>query len=338
MQTGQPGHQPVLLEEVLKYLSPKPGGMYIDGTVGGGGHTEAILARSAQDGKVLGIDTDAQALERVGKRLASMVNYGRLTLVQGNFAELARIVQNEADFVSSIDGGRDQSRPYNGILIDLGFSSYQMDDPQRGFSFSADGPLDMRLDQSQELTAADLVNTASEEELARIFRQYGEENRSRQIAWRIVRARARGTITRTGQLAQLAATGVTYKPGMIHPATRVFQALRIAVNGELERLEAALPQMLDVLSAATIQKTGGDGGRMVIISFHSLEDRLVKGFMRREASDCICPPGLPVCVCGHKARLRILTPKPVTPTSSEVSANPRARSAKLRAAEIIVAP
>jgi len=213
-----------------------------------------------------------------------------------------------------------------------------MDDPQRGFSFSADGPLDMRLDQSQELTAADLVNTASEEELARIFRQYGEENRSRQIAWRIVRARARGPITRTGQLAQLAATGVSYKPGMIHPATRVFQALRIAVNGELERLEAVLPQMLDVLSAATIQKTGGDGGRMVIISFHSLEDRLVKGFMRREASDCICPPGLPICVCGHKARLRILTPKPVTPTSSEVSANPRARSAKLRAAEIIVAP
>ena len=364
MQTGQPGHQPVLLEEVLKYLSPKPGGMYIDGTVGGGGHTEAILARSAPDGKVLGIDTDAQALERVGKRLASMVNNGRLTLVQGNFAELARIVQNEADFVSSIDGwrdllrpdaadaGRDQSRPYkdggrddagrdllrpyNGILLDLGFSSYQMDDPQRGFSFSADGPLDMRLDQSQELTAADLVNTASEEELARIFRQYGEENRSRQIAWRIVRARARGPITRTGQLAQLAATGVSYKPGMIHPATRVFQALRIAVNGELERLEAALPQMLDVLSAATIQKTGGDGGRMVIISFHSLEDRLVKGFMRREASDCICPPGLPVCVCGHKARLRILTPKPVTPTSSEVSANPRARSAKLRAAEAII--
>ncbi len=338
MQTGQPGHQPVLLEEVLKYLSPKPGGTYIDGTVGGGGHTEAILARSAPDGKVLGIDTDAQALERVGKRFASMVNNGRLTLVQGNFVELARIVQNEADFVSSIDGGRDKSRPYNGILLDLGFSSYQMDDPQRGFSFSADGPLDMRLDQSQELTAADLVNTASEEELARIFRQYGEENRSRQIAWRIVRARARGPITRTGQLAQLAATGVSYKPGMIHPATRVFQALRIAVNGELERLEAVLPQMLDVLSAATIQKTGGDGGRMVIISFHSLEDRLVKGFMRREASDCICPPGLPICVCGHKARLRILTPKPVTPTSSEVSANPRARSAKLRAAEIIVAP
>src|ERR1700694_4088623 len=172
----------------------------------------------------------------------------------------------------------------------------------------------MRLDQSQELTAADLVNTASEEELARIFRQYGEENRSRQIAWRIVRARARGSITRTSQLAQLAATGIPYKPAGIPPATRFLQALRIAVNGELERLEAALPQMLDVLSAATIQQAGGegegrrtkhgsgDGGRMVIISFHSLEDRLVKGFMRREASDCICPPGLPVCVCGHKAR------------------------------------
>jgi 16S rRNA (cytosine1402-N4)-methyltransferase len=355
MQTGQTGHLPVLLEEVLEYLQPKPGGMYIDGTVGGGGHTEAILAQSAPDGKVLGIDTDALALERVSKRLASMVDNGRLALVRGNFAELARIVQNEADFVSSIEG----------ILLDLGFSSYQMDEPQRGFSFSADGPLDMRLDQSQELTAADLVNNASEEELARIFWKYGEENRSRQIAWRIVQARARRPITRTSQLAQLAAAGVPYKPGMIHPATRVFQALRIAVNGELEQLEAALPQMLDVLSAVTIQKTGGsgqgrqriersemrsassaerpyngdgDGRRMVIISFHSLEDRLVKGFMRREASDCICPPGLPVCVCGHKARLRILTPKPVTPTNSEVIANPRARSAKLRAAEIIVAP
>ncbi|HLX55952.1 MAG TPA: 16S rRNA (cytosine(1402)-N(4))-methyltransferase RsmH, partial [Ktedonobacteraceae bacterium] len=253
---------------------------------------------------------------------SSMVDNGRLALVRGNFADLARIVQDEADFVSSVDG----------ILLDLGFSSYQMDDPLRGFSFSVDGPLDMRLDQSQELTAADLVNKASEEELANIFWRYGEERRSRQVAWRITRERARGPISSTIQLARLAAAGVPYKPGMIHPATRVFQALRIAVNGELEQLEAVLPQMLDVLSAARSKK---NSGRMVVISFHSLEDRLVKVFMRREASDCICPPGTPVCICGHKARLRILTPKPVTPAGQEIQSNPRARSAKLRAAEII---
>ena len=336
MQSGQLNHIPVLLEEALKYLQPRPGGRYIDGTIGGGGHTEAILERSAPDGRVLGIDTDAGALERVGKRLSSMVEQRRLALVRGKFAELARIVQDEADFVS----------PADGILLDLGFSSYQMDDPRRGFSFSVDGPLDMRLDQSQELSAADLVNNASEEELATIFWRYGEERRSRQIAWRIVRERARGPITSTAQLAKLAAAGVPFKPGVIHPATRVFQALRIAVNGELEQLEAALPQMLDILSAASahphragrIEDEGAkSGGRMVIISFHSLEDRLVKVFMRREASDCICPPGIPVCVCGHKARLRILTPRPVTPAESEVQANPRARSAKLRAAEILVA-
>jgi 16S rRNA (cytosine1402-N4)-methyltransferase len=336
MQTGQLSHIPVMLEEVLKYLQPRAGGRYIDGTLGGGGHTEAILEQSAPGGRVLGIDTDVQALERVSKRLSSMVEQGRLVLVRGKFAELARIVQDEADFVSLVDG----------ILLDLGFSSYQMDDPQRGFSFSADGPLDMRLDQSQELSAADLVNRASEEELANIFWRYGEERRSRQIAWRIVRERSRGPITSTAQLAKLAAAGVPFKPGMIHPATRVFQALRIAVNGELEQLEAALPQMLEILSTASAhQHTSGSagvegemtGGRMVVISFHSLEDRLVKVFMRREASDCICPPGTPVCICGHKARLRILTPRPVIPGEREVQANPRARSAKLRAAEIIVA-
>ena len=335
MQTGQLSHIPVLLEEALKYLQPRAGGQYIDGTLGGGGHTEAILEQSAPDGRVLGIDTDALALERVGERLSSMVQQGRLALVRGKFAELARIVHDEANFVSSVDG----------ILLDLGFSSYQMDDPQRGFSFSAGGPLDMRLDQSQELSAAELVNNASEEELANIFWQYGEERRSRQIAWRIIRERSREPITSTAQLAKLAAAGVPFKPGMIHPATRVFQALRIAVNGELEQLEAALPQMLEILSAASAHQhiSGGagvegemTGGRMVVISFHSLEDRLVKVFMRREASDCICPPETPVCICGHKARLRILTPRPVTPGEREVQANPRARSAKLRAAEIIV--
>jgi len=320
-------HVPVMLEEVLKFLQSVAGGHYIDGTLGGGGHTKAILERSAPDGKVLGIDTDAQAIARVRERLAESVSDGRLVLAHGNFAELARIV-DEVGFVS-----------VQGILLDLGFSSHQMDSPQRGFSFSADGPLDMRLDQSQGMPAADLVNGASEQELADIFWRYGEETRSRQIARRIVRQRAKGAITRTSQLAQLAAAGVPFKAGAIHPATKTFQALRIAVNHELERLETVLPQMLDVLSASAkgAGHTGRrDSGRMVIIAFHSLEDRLVKEFMRRESRDCICPPRVPVCVCGHKARLRLLTPKPVIPIAQEVIANPRARSAKLRAAEIVV--
>src|SRR2546430_4408928 len=311
----QTQHVPVMLEEVLKYLQPEPGGSYVDGTLGGGGHTEAILERTAPDGKILGIDSDAQALLRVRERLAESVSNGRLVLVHGNFAELAHIV-HEAGLVS-----------IQGVLLDLGFSSDQMGDPQRGFSFSVDGPLDMRLDQSQALSAADLVNSASEQELADIFWRYGEETRSRQIARRIVRERAKGAITRTAQLAELAAAGVSYKRGVIHPATKTFQALRIAVNHELEQLEAVLPQILDVLSSRRMNDVGsadGGGGRMVIITFHSLEDRLVKEFMRREASDCICPPRTPVCICGHKARLRVLTRKPVIPSIHEVYAKPSA--------------
>lgn len=321
----QTQHVPVMLAEVLNFLQPEPGGHYIDGTVGGGGHTAAILAQCAPRGRVLGIDTDSQALIRVGERCAEEVRQGRLLLVQGNYSEMTRLVA-QASFL-----------PVRGIILDLGFSSDQMEDAERGFSFNIDGPLDMRLNRSRGISAADLVNTASEQELADIFWRYGEENRSRQIAWRIIRAREKGAITRTTQLAQLAAAGVTQKPGMIHPATRVFQALRIAVNAELQHLETALPQLLEILllSQEGLER-GKGGGRMVIISFHSLEDRLVKGFMRREASDCICPPGIPVCVCNHRARLRLLTPKPATPSNREIAANPRARSAKLRAAETLI--
>jgi len=326
----QTQHVPVMLAEVLKFLQPEPGGHYVDGTTGGGGHTAAILAQSAPHGRVLGIDTDPQALARVKTRLTAEVDQGRLVLVQGNYSEMARLVA-QAGFA-----------PVQGIVLDLGFSSDQMDDPERGFAFNTDGPLDMRMNQAQGESAEDLVNTASEQELADIFWRYGEENRSRQIAWRIIRAREKGAITRTTQLAQLAAAGVPYKAGMIHPATRVFQALRIAVNAELQHLEAALPQLLEVLLAKGAGEKGEpaveqtSGGRMAIISFHSLEDRLVKVFMRRETSDCICPPGIPVCMCNHRARLRVLTPKPVTPTKEEIAVNPRARSAKLRAAETLI--
>jgi 16S rRNA (cytosine1402-N4)-methyltransferase len=318
-------HVPVMLAEVLEYLRPTPGGHYIDGTVGGGGHTRAILEHSAPDGRVLGIDSDLQALVRVREQLSEYVNNGRLVLVHGNFVELARIA-SEAGFVSA-----------QGILLDLGFSSDQMDDPQRGFSFSADGPLDMRLDQSLTATAADLVNNSSEHDLATIFWNYGEERRARQIARRIVQERTKGAITRTSRLAALVAAGVPYKPGAIHPATRVFQALRIAINQELERLTVALPQMLAVLKARrTAAMHGKEAGRMVIIAFHSLEDRIVKEFMRREAIDCLCPPRIPVCICNHKAQLRILTSRPATPTVQEIEQNPRARSAKMRASAVFV--
>jgi len=325
-------HISVMLEEALKFLQPEAGGDYIDGTVGGGGHTAALLERSSPDGRVLGIDTDVHALERVRAGLAKYVDCGRLVLVHANFADLAHVAAQ-----TGFNG-------VQGVLLDLGFSSDQMDDPQRGFSFSADGPLDMRLDQSLAISAADLINTASEQELADIIWRYGEELRSRQIARRIVRKRAMSAITRTGQLAELVAAGVPYRPGSIHPATRTFQALRIAVNHELEQLEAVLPQIVDILATSAAVPPLGDekggscdeggqsAGRMVIIAFHSLEDRIVKEFMRREATDCLCPPQIPVCVCGHKARLRLLTKKPITATAEEVERNPRARSAKLRAA------
>lgn len=317
MDREQTQHVPVMLEEVMEYLQPRPGGHYIDGTLGGGGHTSALLRLSAPDGRVLGIDTDGRAQERVKARLNKEVAEGRLILSHGNFADMEYLAR-EAQFAE-----------VEGILLDLGFSSDQMDDPERGFAFSADGPLDMRLSQDLAINAADIVNGASEEELADIFWRYGEERRSRLIARRIGRERAKQAITRTGQLASIVAAGVPYKHGAIHPATRVFQALRIAVNQELERLEAVLPQML------TLLKAGGKQGRMAIISFHSLEDRIVKDFMRREATECLCPPRTPVCICGHKASLRILTSKPIMASEQEIASNPRARSARLRVAQVL---
>ena len=327
-------HRSVMLEEALHFLQPETGGSYIDGTVGGGGHTAALLERSSPNGRVLGIDTDVQALARVRARLAQYVDCGRLVLVHANFADLAHVAAQTG------------FNEVQGVLLDLGFSSDQMDDPERGFSFSADGPLDMRLDQSLPVSATDLINTASEQELADILWRYGEETRSRQIARRIVHRRAIVPITRTWQLAE-AAVGVSHRPGSIHPATRTFQALRIAVNHELERLEAVLPQIVDVLATTAVRlledeqgdhcsERGWSPGRMVIIAFHSLEDRIVKEFMRREATDCLCPPQTPICICGHKARLRLLTKKPITATPEEVERNPRARSAKLRAAEALI--
>ncbi|HEY7358988.1 MAG TPA: 16S rRNA (cytosine(1402)-N(4))-methyltransferase RsmH [Ktedonobacterales bacterium] len=310
-------HLSVMPAEVLAALRPRAGGRYIDGTAGGGGHTALLLEQSAPDGQVLAIDADPQALARVAERLQAPLASGRLTLAQGNFATLQSLAE-DAGF-----------RHVDGILLDLGLSSDQLADRERGFSFASDGPLDMRFDPASPMTAADLLNTLSESELADLLWRYGEERRSRQIVRRIIQARTRQPITQTSELARLAAAGVPGHPGGIHPATRTFQALRIAVNDELKNLADALPQALDLLAS---------GGRLAIISFHSLEDRIVKQFFQAEARNCVCPPEVPVCVCGHRARVRIVTPHPLAASQAEQAQNPRARSAKLRVAERLETP
>jgi 16S rRNA (cytosine1402-N4)-methyltransferase len=305
-------HIPVLAAEVLAGLQPQPGNSFIDATAGGGGHTAMLRQASAPPGRVLGLDADPAALERVGGRLGQEVLDERLVLAQGNFVDL-RALAERASFLA-----------VQGILADLGLSSDQLAAGERGFSFSDDGPLDMRFDPAGETSAADLVNTLSETELADAIWRYGEERRSRQIARRIVQARARQPITSTRQLAALVAAGVPGHPGGIHPDTRTFQALRILVNQELLALEAMLPQALDLLAA---------GGRLALISFHSLEDRIVKRFFQAEARGCICPPQLPVCVCAHQPRLRVVTAHPLVASAEEQRQNTRSRSAKLRIAE-----
>jgi 16S rRNA (cytosine1402-N4)-methyltransferase len=304
---GAGPHAPVLYQQVLSALAPRAGSRYLDGTVGAGGHAAGILMASAPDGLLLGMDRDPVALEIARSHLAPFGERARL--VHGSFADMRRAAV----------GARWTS--VHGILLDLGLSSMQVDDPRRGFAFRLDGPLDMRFDPGQATTASDLVNGVSEEELADLLWRFGEEPHSRQVARRIVAARPIQTTLELARVVGGAARG--RRPGM-HPATRVFQALRIAVNGELDALEAGLEQALLILAP---------GGRIAVVSFHSLEDRLVKAFLRRESRDCICPPGRPVCTCGHRATLRLLSRKPVRPEEAEVQANPRARSARLRAAE-----
>ncbi len=302
----------VLPSETLSALAPHAGGRYVDGTLGGAGHSALLLDASAPDGRVLGIDADAAALERARERLAPAVTAGRLLLRQGNFAQMEELAR-DADFA-----------PVDGILLDLGLSSDQLADAARGFSFAADAPLDMRFDTSQGQPAADLVNTLDEAELADLLWRYGEERRSRAIARRIVAQRRRAPIARTGELARLIASVMPGRPGSIHPATRSFQALRIAVNDELGNLEAALPRAVELLRP---------GGRIAVISFHSLEDRIIKRYFNEEARGCVCPPELPVCVCGRSPRLRVVTRHPITASAEELARNPRSRSAKLRVAE-----
>jgi 16S rRNA (cytosine1402-N4)-methyltransferase len=305
-----PTHIPVLVREILEALAVQPGGRYIDCTLGAGGQAAAILEHSSPGGQLLGIDADPEAIKIARVRLEAYS--GSTLLVNENFANLQAICL-KYDFF-----------PVHGILFDLGLSSLQLNGSGRGFSFRHDAPLDMRFSPSQEVTAADIINTSSEAELAHLIRKYGEEGYSRQIAHRIVNQRP---IKTTLQLAQTIEQAIGWRRGRIHPATKTFQALRIAVNQELEHLEVALKQAINLL---------GFEGRLVIISYHSLEDRLVKQFMRQESRGCICPPGTPACVCGHTVSLRLINKKVITPSLVEVQLNPRSRSAKLRAAERII--
>jgi 16S rRNA (cytosine1402-N4)-methyltransferase len=303
-------HTPVLLKEVVSHLQPRSGGVYVDATLGGGGHAMELLRASSPDGRLIGLDWDAEALAQVEQVLGDL--RGRATLVRANFAELEDVLMNLA--VTSVDG----------VLFDLGISSRHVDQASRGFSFQREGPLDMRMDDRLESNASDLLKAASESQLAAILLRYGEERRARAIARAIVRARQRQPLITTTDLARVVEQVLGPKRGPVHPATRVFQALRIHVNRELENLERGLEAAARRLAT---------GGRMAVIAYHSLEDRIVKHFFQRQSSACICPPSLPVCACGRRDTLRVVTKRPVTPSPEELQENPRARSAKLRVAE-----
>ncbi len=304
-------HKPVLLEECLNGLNIHPGGIYVDGTLGRAGHSREIAGRLTT-GRLIGIDRDKAALDAAPARLAGHMD--KVTLVRGSFGQLPAILSS-----LGVEGA-------DGMLFDLGVSSPQLDDGSRGFSYLQDAPLDMRMDQSAPLTARDVVNGWDQEELKRILWQYGEERYSGPIAAAIVRERERAPIETTGQLAQLIrdAMPAKAKREKQHPAKRSFQAIRIAVNDELGELERLLDSALDALKP---------GGRLAVISFHSLEDRLVKTAYAGWAKGCTCPPDFPVCVCGRKPRVRLVGRKPITAGERELAENPRARSAKLRVAE-----
>lgn len=305
-------HVSVLADEVMQFLAPVSGGVYVDGTLGGAGHGGRILEATAPDGILVGIDRDPAAIRAAKERLAPFGDRARI--VHGSFGDLVQHLDNLG--IESIDG----------LLLDLGVSSHQLDAPERGFSFQADAPLDMRMDTTAGVTAADLVNSLSHGELARVIREYGEERWAGRIASFICTAREEDSAWTTVRLAELVKGAIPRKAWeeRIHPATRTFQALRIAVNRELEQLEAGLAAGIGMLRP---------GGRVAVISFHSLEDRIVKNSFRAHASGCVCPKGLPVCQCGKLPELKILTGRPVTATAEELAANPRSRSAKLRAAE-----
>lgn len=301
-----PQHEPVLYQEVLATLAPRAGGRYLDGTLGLGGHAWGLLTASSPDGTLLALDQDPTAIGFARRRLAPFGD--RVTIVRANFVEMAAVAAGRG--------------PFDGILLDVGLSSLQLADEARGFSFHADSPLDMRMDPDGPQRAADLVNTLDERSLADLIYRYGDERRSRRIARAIVSRRPFSSARELGET--IAAAVGRGRKDRIHPATRTFQALRIAVNDELGVLERVLPDALSLLRP---------GGRLAVISFHSLEDRIVKNHFRNEATDCLCPPKLLTCVCGHQATVVLVTRKPIRPGEDEIRRNPRARSARLRVAE-----
>ncbi len=307
-------HMPVLLEEAIHHLRCRPGGIFVDGTVGGGGHAQRILETTEPDGLLIGLDRDDDALRESENHLTSFG--ARKILRKANFSDIADILSDLG--IKKVDG----------ILLDLGVSSHQLDTPARGFSFSTDELLDMRMDQTQEISAYEFVNESSEQELRQVIWEYGEEPMARRIARAIVRERRRNPIRTTLHLADtiLGALPSARHKGRIHPATKTFQALRIRVNDELNSLRKAIDSGVDLLNI---------GGRFTIISFHSLEDRIVKNAFRSWEKTCSCPPDMPVCTCRRQKKLKVLTAKPISPASQEIATNPRARSARLRAAERI---
>lgn len=305
-------HEPVLLKESVDCLLWRESGTFVDGTLGGGGHAEAILRKLSADSRLIGIDRDDDAIQFASKRLAQF--HDQFIAVNSNFREITKIL-GELD-LSAIDG----------ILLDLGVSSYQIDAPERGFTYQATSRLDMRMSQSIGLTAAQVLNTYSETDLANVIYRYGEERFSRKIARQIVAERKQKAFEYSDDLKQIIEKILPYSQ-QIKSLSRVFQALRIEVNQELISLEQCLKDVISVLNP---------GGRIVIISYHSLEDRIVKQFFRQEAEECKCPPQFPRCVCGARRRLNIITRKPIVPVSTEIEVNSRARSARLRVAERIV--
>ena len=312
------GHLPVLVDEVIEMLAPAPGSLHIDATLGGGGHTERILEAANPNGRLLGLDADPAAIARVQARLGPRFG-DRLVLRQANFRDIGQVAP--AAGFGAVDGA----------LFDLGLSSFQLADRERGFGFRAGGPLDMRFDTSRGVPASELLASLDTAELTALFRRYGEEPKAPRIARAIVDARRVAPIATAEELAALVERALPpnpRQPRRTHPATRVFQALRIAVNEELDALQAGLAAALDLLRP---------GGRLVVLSYHSLEDRIVKRFFQAERRGCVCPPELPVCVCGRNPRLRLVTSPSLTPTDAEIAVNPRARSARLRAAERLAA-
>ncbi len=307
-------HKSVLLDETIEGLAIRPHGIYVDGTLGGAGHSYEICKRLSDDGRLIGIDQDADAIEAATKRLETFAK--KVTIVRDNYNNFAKVLERQG--ISSVDG----------VVLDLGVSSYQLDTASRGFTYKVDAPLDMRMDQRSSMTAADIVNTYSEMDLYRIIRDYGEDKFAKNIAKHIVNARAKEAITTTGQLTEVIKAAIPAKIRMNggHPSKKTFQAIRIELNHELEVLENSIDTMIDALNP---------GGRLCIITFHSLEDRIVKVRFRNAENPCTCPPDFPVCVCGKKPKGKVITRKPIEASEEELEMNSRSKSAKLRIFEKI---